>query len=180
MFNFQTGSLDGRTAIIGLIPDKKLGVYIFGNLDHAEVRHALMYKVLDLFGFGDNSRDWSKEAKGLYDGLKADGKKKEDAEKAKRNPNTKPSLALSAYVGKYSDPFFGTMEVTLVDGKLRLNVTKDLSADLSHWHFDTFQATWNKAWWDEGLISFQLNAATGEVESINVDGAVLRRIATAK
>ncbi len=174
MVNFHTGSLDGRTAIIGLIPDKKLGIYIFGNVDHAEVRHALMYKAFDLFGFGDNSRDWSTEAKTLYDGLKATGKKQGDDLKAKRNPNTKPSLPLAAYAGKYSDPFFGSMEVVLADGKLRVVVTKDLSADLSHWHFDTFEATWTKAWWDTGLITFRLNAATGEVESIDVDGAVLR------
>lgn len=180
MLNFHTGSLDGRTAIIGLMPDKKLGVYIFGNLDHAEVRHALMYKVFDLFGFGDNGRDWSKEAKALYDGLKADSQKKVDEQKAKRVLNTKPSLALSAYVGKYSDPFFGNMEVTLVDGKLRLIVTKELSAVLDHWHFDTFQATWNKAWWDEGLISFHLDTVTGTVDSIDVDGAVLRRVPAPK
>src|SRR4051812_17482775 len=59
MVDFHTGSLDGRTAIIGLMPDKHLGVYVFGNLDHAELRHALIYKVFDLFGFNDNSRDWS-------------------------------------------------------------------------------------------------------------------------
>lgn len=177
MVNFHTGSLDGRTAIVGLIPDKKLGIYIFGNLDHAEVRHALMYKAFDLFGFGDNSRDWSKEAKALYGGLKENAKKASDAEKAKRNPNTKPSLALADYVGKYADPFFGTMEVVLADGKLRLLITKELTANLSHWHFDSFSAAWSKAWWGEGLVSFRLDPVTGTVRSIDVDGAVLDRVA---
>lgn len=175
MVNFHTGSLDGRTAIIGLIPDKKFGIYIFGNVDHAEVRHALMYKAFDLFAFGDDSRDWSIEAKSLYDGLKATGKKQADELKAKRNPNAKPSLPLSAYAGKYSDPFFGSMNVVLTDGKLRLVVTKELSAALSPWHFDAFEAAWSKAWWGESLISFQLNAITGEVESMNIEGAVLAR-----
>ncbi|MEP6788142.1 MAG: serine hydrolase, partial [Acidobacteriota bacterium] len=175
MVNFHTGSLEGRTAIIGLIPDKKLGVYIFGNLDHAELRHALMYKVFDLFGFGDNSRDWSKEAKGLYDGLKANAAKQTDAVKAKRVINTKPSLPLTAYVGKYSDPFFGSMEVTLVNGKLQLTVTRELNAVLDHWQFDTFETTWNKPWWDTGLITFQVSPVSADVESMNVDGAVLKR-----
>ena len=177
MINFHTGSLDGRTAIIGLIPDKKLGIYIFGNLDHAEVRHALMYKAFDVFGFGDNSRDWSNEAKTLYDGLKAAGKKKADEVKAKRNPKTKPSLALAAYAGEYSDPFFGTMEVAVADGKLRLIVSKDLTAELSHWHFDSFEATWNKPWWSESLIAFQLDPVTGEVRSLNIDGSLLAKVA---
>ena len=30
-------------AIHGLIRDERLGVYVLGNLDHAEVRHALMW-----------------------------------------------------------------------------------------------------------------------------------------
>ena len=46
---------------------------------------------------------------------------------------------------------------------------------LDHWQFDTFQSVWAKAWWGEGIVAFQLNAVTGEVETINVDGAVLRR-----
>ena len=177
MVDFHTGSLPGRTAIIGMIPDKKLGVYIFGNLDHAEVRHALMYKVFDLFGFGDNSRDWSTEFKTLYDGIKAGGEKQTEAIKAKRVLNTKPSLPLTAYAGKYTDPFYGEMEVVEADGKLKLVVSKDLTADLDHWQFDTFQATWSKTWWGESLLTFQVSPFSADVESINVDGAVLKRAA---
>lgn len=175
MIEFHTGSLDGRTAIIGLIPDKKLGVYVFGNLDHAEVRHALMFKAFDLFGFGDNSRDWSKDAKALYDGLKAKAKSQDQAERAKRVLNTKPSLPLTAYVGKYSDPFFGSMEVTLVDGKLRLNVSGELNAELEHWQFDTFLSNWSKPWWEQGLVTFKVSPYSADVDSVTVDGAVLKR-----
>ncbi len=178
MINFHTGSLDGRTAIIGLMADKKLGVYIFGNLDHAEVRHSLMYKVFDLFGFGDNSRDWSKELKTLYDGLKAEAKKSVDAVKAKQKKDTVPSLPLTSFVGKYADPFYGEMEVTLVNGKLRLIITKELSADLDHWQFDTFRAVWSKSWWSESILVFQLNPITSEVDSINIEGAILKRVTT--
>jgi CubicO group peptidase (beta-lactamase class C family) len=38
----HTGSIDGRTAIMALLPDERIGVYAFGNLDHAEFRHALV------------------------------------------------------------------------------------------------------------------------------------------
>lgn len=175
MLNFHTGSLSGRTAIVGLLPAKKLGIYIFGNIDHAEVRHALMYKALDVFGFGDNTRDWSKEAKQLYDGLKAEGAKRQAAVIAKRVANTAPSLPLEAYVGKYSDPFFGTATVELNGGKLKLAFGKDATAVLGHWHFDTFQTIWANAWWGEGLVTFRLSTATGEVESLDLDGAVLKR-----
>jgi len=179
MVNFHTGSLAGRTAIIGLIPDKKMGVYIFGNVDHAEVRHALMYKAFDVFAFGDgNGRDWSKEMKTLYDGLEAQSKKQVEAQKARRKLDTKPSLPLSAYAGKYSDPFYGEIEITFENGKLRLSIGKGArSADLEHWHYDTFQTKWEKRWLGEGLVSFQLNPGTGEVQAITIGGAQLRRVA---
>jgi CubicO group peptidase (beta-lactamase class C family) len=178
MVNFHTGSLSGRTAIIGLIPDKKTGIYIFGNTDHAEVRHALMYKAFDMFAFGDNNgRDWSTEMKKLYDGIEADGKKQNDAQIARRSPNTKPSLALSAYAGKYSDPFYGDFDVALVDGKLRLTIGKGARvADLEHWHYDTFQTKWQQRWLGDGLVSFQLNPVSGEVASMSLGGAQLRRV----
>ena len=47
--DFHTGSLQGLVAIIGLIRDKNISVHVFANLDHAELRHAIMYKVMDLF-----------------------------------------------------------------------------------------------------------------------------------
>ncbi len=179
MVNFHTGSLAGRTAIIGIIPDKKMGIYIFGNVDHAEVRHALMYKAFDVFAFGDNSgRDWSKEMKALYDGLDEQGRRQAEASRARRNPNTKPSLALSAYTGRFSDPLYGDARVELVDGKLRLTMGKGARiADLEHWHYDTFQTKWQQRWLGQGLVSFQLNPASGSVDSITVGGAQLRRVA---
>ena len=175
MVNFHTGSLAGRTAIIGLMRDKKLGIYIFGNLDHAELRHALMYKAFDLFAFADNSRDWSAEVKALYDSRETQGAKQLEAMKSRRAPNTRPSLPLNSYAGRYSDPFYGSVEIAAVDGKLKAVFNKDLSADLSHWQFDTFMAAWSKTWWSDSLITFRLNPVSGEVESLTIAGAVLKR-----
>ena len=175
MVNFHTGSLAGRTAIVGLMRDKNLGVYIFGNLDHAEVRHALMYKVFDVFGFNDNSRDWSAEMKKLYDGLEAEGEKQVEAQRARRLPNTKPSMPLASYVGTFSDPFYGTVQVEMVEGKLRLKVAKDVTADLDHWHLDSFMATWNREWNGQSLVTFQLNPATGDVVGISTGGQSFRK-----
>jgi CubicO group peptidase (beta-lactamase class C family) len=176
MVNFHTGSLAGRTAIIGLIPDKKMGIYVFGNVDHAEVRHALMYKAFDMFAFGDNNgRDWSKEMKTLYDGIDEQGRRAAAAALARRLPNTKPSQPLTNYVGKYSDPFYGDIDVTLVEGKLRLAISKQRAAALEHWHNETFQVKWDQRWLGESFMSFQLNAITGEVESMNFGGAQFRR-----
>ncbi len=86
---------------------------------------------VEVSGFGDDSRDWSTEAKSLYDGLNDKAKKQIDAVKAKRVANTKTSLALADYAGKYSDPFYGTVEVIYTDGKLRLILSKQLHKALA-------------------------------------------------
>ena len=59
--DFHTGSIEGLIAIAGIIQDKNIAVYVFGNMDHAELRHAIMYKAFDLFAFNNNSFDWHKE-----------------------------------------------------------------------------------------------------------------------
>jgi CubicO group peptidase (beta-lactamase class C family) len=177
--DMHTGSIAGRTAIVGLMRDKKIGVYIFGNLDHAEARHSLMYKVFDLFAFNDNSRDWNAEVKTLYNGIEADGLKRAEAQLAKRLSNTKPSVPLESYAGTYTDPFYGTVEVKLVDGKLRVTAARDLTADLEHRHVDTFMARWSRPWMGESLVTFQLNPLSGEVVNLTTSGQTWRKQAPA-
>ena len=46
--DMHTGSLQGLVAIIALVRDKNIGVQVFANLDGAELRHAIIYKVFDL------------------------------------------------------------------------------------------------------------------------------------
>ena len=64
--DFHTGSIDGMVAIHGLIRDERLGVYVLANLDHAELRHALMYTVFDRYAGKPSDRDWSAEFQKLY------------------------------------------------------------------------------------------------------------------
>ena len=65
--SFHTGSIDGMATIVGLVPEKNLGVVVLENLDHAELRHALLWRALDLWGGVKNGRDWSTELKAIYD-----------------------------------------------------------------------------------------------------------------
>ena len=90
----HTGSINGMSALIGLMPEERVGVYVLGNLDHIELRHALMYKAFDLYGAGP-SRDWSKELKAL---LAKEGGRPATA----AGPHVaaaKPTLALERYAG---------------------------------------------------------------------------------
>ncbi|MBS1973967.1 MAG: beta-lactamase family protein, partial [Bacteroidetes bacterium] len=111
MLQFHTGSLDGVVAIAGLIPDMHFGIYVFANLDHAELRHALMYKAIDLWCFNDNSHDWSNDFSSLYKRLKQKEMKKEAERESKHIMNTLPSKEMSDYEGHYANEVFGSAEV---------------------------------------------------------------------
>ncbi|MFM8914318.1 MAG: serine hydrolase, partial [Flammeovirgaceae bacterium] len=143
--NYHTGSLAGEVAIHAQLPEAKLGVYVFGNYDHAEVRHAIVYKTFDLFALGGN-RDWSKEFLKLYRDLKAKEEKSEKDFEAKRMIATKPQRAMEAYEGTFTSELYGTAEVKLVNGSLRIVTNNFLAATVQHWHFDTFRGDYDKRW----------------------------------
>jgi CubicO group peptidase (beta-lactamase class C family) len=126
--SFHTGSLQGTIAIIGLIPDEKLGVYVLGNLDHAEVRHAIMYKVFDIFSDKPSGRDWSSEFLALYNSLKVTN----DSSARKTDAEILPSFTLKEFTGRYEDPYLGIMKVALDNDTLILSVGTSNQAKLIH------------------------------------------------
>ncbi|MGH8735525.1 MAG: serine hydrolase domain-containing protein, partial [Burkholderiales bacterium] len=63
----HTGSVEGRAAIIGLLPDRRVGVVVLTNLDRSELRHALMYTVFDRYiGPQRPAHNWSVELRAMY------------------------------------------------------------------------------------------------------------------
>ena len=173
--NFHTGSLTGMVAIHGQLPAKKLAVYVQSNLDHAELRHALMYRAFDEFGFADADRDWSAEFRQLYKGLEQRAKRAERSADSMRVMNTKPSLPLAAYVGSYTDSLYGKAEVSMQNGALRLSVNNTLGGTLTHWHFDTFKLTYDQFWNGTDAVGFVLNTQ-GKVAKLNWAGAELTKV----
>ncbi len=172
--NFHTGSLTGMVAIHGQLPDAKLAVYVQGNLDHAEVRHAIMYRAFDEFALG-SPRDWSAEFKKLYGDIRQQAKLAERKADSTRVLNTKPSLPLTAYVGSYTDPLYGKADVTIQDGSLRVSLNNVMTGKLTHWHYDTFRLTYDQFWNSPDPIGFTLNTQ-GKIDKLNWAGAELTKV----
>jgi CubicO group peptidase (beta-lactamase class C family) len=168
---FHTGSLNGTVAICGLLPARKLGIYVFGNLDHAEVRHAIMYRVFDVLGFGDQPRDWSAEVKDLYSGFSVEQEREAADWRAKRKRDTKPTLSLAEYTGTYSHEMWGTIEITLnTEGdQLVARLGRTSYADLTHWHHDVFRGDYRMAGFGDDYIRFLVDRE-GKVEAIDLNG----------
>jgi CubicO group peptidase (beta-lactamase class C family) len=129
----HTGSIDGMSAIIGLLPEQRVGVYVLANLDHAELRHALMYKAFDLYG-DRPATDWSGDLRKLF-----------AARRAARGTGpahvagTKASFPLGRYVGSYVDSTYGTIDVTMSAGALRARFEKADLGPLEQWEYDAFR-----------------------------------------
>ena len=170
--DFHTGSIDGMVAIHGLIRDERLGVFALGNLDHAEVRHALMYTVFDRFG-GRADRDWSADLIKVYGDIEKRQAETRKRVEAQRVSGTSPSLPLSRYAGTYADPLYGTIEVKLDQGALRFTYGSGVGK-LTHWHFNTFRAEWTEEWRQPGLVTFILDAQ-GEPQTLEQGGARFAR-----
>jgi len=88
---------------------------------------------------------------------------------------TKPTLALSAYAGTYSDPLYGSVTIKLVDGKL---VTTDAMdpCDLEHWNYDTFLLVHRKRWLGRDPVTFTFGP-DGKVNGVTPgEGVVLAKV----
>lgn len=174
MVQFHTGSIDGMVAIIGLIPDARLGVYVLANLDHAEVRHALMYRVFDAY-LGNPPRDWSADLLKLYGGMRASSDSARLRTEGRRIPNTHPSLSLDQYAGTYADSLVGEVTVTLENGKLRLRASSTHAGTLDHWEYDTFRLRWDNSWEGSEYATFTIGR-DGSPSRLDFGGAMLRRV----
>ncbi len=171
--DFHTGSIDGMVAIHGLIRDERLGVYVLGNLDHAEIRHALMYHVFDRFGEGSN-RDWSAELKTLYDELSRQAERRRSEAEKTRVGGTAPTLALDRYTGTFADELYGAVQITIDGDGLRLFYGPGLRGELEHWHYDLFRVHFDAAWRGSTLVSFELDRKA-EVAVLSMGGASFAR-----
>ncbi len=171
--SFHTGSLQGTVAIIGLIPDENLGVYVFGNLDHAEVRHAIMYKVFDTFCGGDPSRDWSTELLDLYKGQEERAKKVKAEAEAKLGDPLDLVLPLSAFEGNYVDPYLGEIQIRS-EGVRLLGKLGEFKISLKHKSLLTFEYQFTDAQWAEkGTIKF--DAQGNQIKSLQVFGRTFEK-----
>lgn len=158
MVQVHTGSLPGMSAIAGLILDDNIGVFVFGNLDHDEIRHVVMYSAFDLFLDAEISMDWNKELLNLYS-RRSDSHDDHNHEPY-RVPNTKPTVPNSAIIGSYKHDHYGLIEIKSVNKELRFNLNNTVRGKMTHWHYDTYQIIFDEQWYGKAMVSFQKNGGS--------------------
>ncbi|MBX2815283.1 MAG: serine hydrolase [Saprospiraceae bacterium] len=176
---YHTGSLPGLVAILGLVPSRNFGVYVFGNLDHAELRHAIMWKAIDLYLHDLDDRDWNAEVWELYETQRLVSQVREGKIKSERQEDAPPNLPLSAFVGTYTNELLGQIKLTQREENLHLSFNHNLTSILEHWHHHTFRYRW-APYSNFSMITFQQDN-TGGISGFKLSGAHFqRKIAASK
>ncbi len=164
--DFHTGSLSGLIAIIGLDRAGDKAVVVLGNRDHAEMRHAVLWEVMDKQAPAER-RNWNQEIYDLYAGLAEQGDEKWAEIEQQRLVKTKPSLPQDDYAGIYESPATG--EVTIaVNGRNMVLKTKKVELPMTHWHLDTFLVEY-ESWGLREFAEFHIGS-NGTIRELELFG----------
>ncbi len=170
--DFHTGSLGGLIALIGLDRDNDRAMVVLGNRDHAEMRHALLWEVMDTTADGQR-RDWNQQVFDLYARRDAAEEKKWQDLRQQQLKNTRPSLPAEAYAGRYRSVRNGELVVERNGRKLNLN-TALVELQLEHWHLDTWLVEF-EPWGLRSFATFRIGP-DGQVSQLDVYGDTFERL----
>ena len=133
----HTGTLSGFVSRTLMAPDLKLGIVVLTNGEETGLHSAIANSVLDHY-LDVPETDWVAAYRAR------DARAQAEFKPPGRNTDTRPSLPLTAYAGRYRDPWYGDIRIEEHAGKLSIYFTHsaDLAGDLEHWQYDTFVARW--------------------------------------
>lgn len=166
---WHTGSGDGQTAFMGLLPDSKIGVAVLINswkAGGAAINGAIASRIMDHY-LGLRTRDYSAEFRDSWTRTlqqQADAIRQFEASRIR---DTKPTFQLSQYAGMYRDKLGLEVKVWLEGDTLRLQYGGGEIAILTHWHHDTFRARWENPLLAEqrsALVQFNMSPQATVVE----------------
>jgi CubicO group peptidase (beta-lactamase class C family) len=161
----HSGAVLGALAMQFLIPEKNVGISVTINSEDSVARRAVAYHLLDYY-LGLPPTDWITLLKKTRESMVAETVA---ALKKLPKPNmaggAKPPLALDAYTGTYSDPWYGTMTITdRGAGKLwiRFDRTPGMEGALEPVSGNKFRTVWTDKGIEDAYIDFTLKGKTIE------------------
>lgn len=133
----HSGSLDGFTSEMAVLPAEGVGVVVLSNLDDTDLPHLLTNTLLDRLT-GLTPIDWS----GRYRYYEEEDARAAAAEDSIPDPfrvtGTHPAHRLTAYAGHYRHPAYGDLRLRASpDGHLRGDL-HGLGIALAHYQYETF------------------------------------------
>lgn len=152
------GSTDSSETKVIVIPSKNIGMVVLTNQGpYGSAFHKSLYsKLVDLLNGNDNTNPWPQQ------------KSKKDVETLLTPPdNPVPALPLSAYVGVYSNSFFGDIKIIQDNESLLCYYGNNThSSELTHWNDSQFYDSYNYCFINFNDIS---NGTAHQLSSPNLE-----------
>ncbi|MGA9768619.1 MAG: serine hydrolase [Blastocatellia bacterium] len=168
----HTGGLLGYVSRVTLVPDLNLGVVVLTNQQSGGAFQSLTYRVLDHY-MNAPATDWIAAYRKSEEMAESRAAEVAKGQAAKRAADSKPSLELAKYAGRYTDAWYGEMAISIENNRLVLRFahTPLLVGDLEHWQYDTFIARWrDRSLEADAFVSFALKP-DGSIEQIKMVAA---------
>jgi CubicO group peptidase (beta-lactamase class C family) len=165
----HTGGLPGYVSQVTLIPDLKLGVVVLTNQESGAMFSSVTYRILDNY-MNAPAVDWLKAFDDVTKQQRAKAGEAVTKAASARVADSKPSLPLEKYAGRYTDAWYGDISIDIEQGKLvmRFSHSPALTGDLEHWQYDTFKARWrDRSLAADAFVTFALKA-DGTIRQVNM------------
>lgn len=149
----HSGGLSGQITYTGFFPEHGLAFAVFTNTEDGSVgglRNAVVDHLLGETGF-----DWLPATRGRIAAGEADALAAAGGD-FNRAPPGGPSLPLSAYAGRYRDPWYGDLVVTQRGRTLHLDFTRTpvFKSLLEPFGPDTFRTRFPQGAGEDAVVSF--------------------------
>lgn len=167
----HSGGLDGMLSYTVLFPEENTGFVVLTNSE-SPTYGIMMNKIRDIL-VDAPGRDYNAEAVARIDEDKKEGAKNDAKLNASRIPDTRPSLPLDSYAGKYTSKMYGDVTISQENGKLvmRMIPAPNFVADLTHWHLDTWEIHWRDTVhynFPRGFVTFTIDK-DGKTDQLKID-----------
>ena len=166
----HSGGVWGMTTFMAFLPDRDLAVFASNNQMSVAPR-AVVNDVIELY-LPDADIGAAVDWVAIFEDVSGDrgaAAEKVVAEAwAARDADSTPSLPLEGYTGVYEDPWYGTVRISLEDGRLwfRSERNAPLVGPLEHFQYNTFIVRWSdRRLHADAYVTFSLTPA-GEADHI--------------
>jgi len=137
LVTYHGGDLPGFHSQVSFLPRERIGVVVFVVGNHtAPLYNYVTYNVYERL-LGLDQTPWIERGLDIRLKNKAAGTQARKKAGEDRVPNTKPSHALTDYVGDYENPAYGLLKIGLSGSELRFDFHK-MKMPMTHFHYDRF------------------------------------------
>lgn len=153
------GNLDGMTASVILVPEKKIGVVVLANLNGSALPSALGLDIIDRL-LGNEPKNLAYTSSLIAFASEYAVQVGAVPDEKTRIKDTKPSFELEKYAGTYQDDLHSPVVAAVKNGKMTLTFNSFI-LDGEHWHYDTFAATERTGVLPKSLFTFDQSSEGG-------------------